>query len=145
MDKEPVLLNAADAYDDDNYGESEDPTYEDICCAVRQNVQLPELKEMLNDYSYEHQHNIDTMDEMVYNIWSCVIRPYIEETGYMKYNSYLEIQRSFTGWLHANSNLGRRIDYITKLQDAVDRYLEDGPTGAGVRPGDGIVAGDERQ
>lgn len=142
MEKD-YIMPSHDIYDDDDQSDSDDVTYEDICSAVKLNVNLEEIKDMLDKYDFDHQLSKDHIDIMIDELWNNVIKPYIHETTVILNNDTHKIQREFCRWLYDNSNLGRKITYIDALRGVIDAHLN-GPIGT-EGPGDDIVAGDEGQ
>lgn len=147
MEKEEYHVIGTDVYEDDWLDEDNDLTYEDICEVVSTRRRITDIRDMVREYEYQQQENMEILDNMTNDLWDNVMVPYLETCGDILNKSRMEVRMAFAEWVYKNSNIGQRIGYIARLENAL-KEPEPNDLSSPVRiPGicDGVITGDERQ
>lgn len=142
MEKEEYHAIVTDVYDDEGLEDDNEPTYEDICEAVRMKRPVMEIRVMVSEYESQQYENMDVLDNMTNDLWDNVMVPYLETCGDILNMPRIEVRMAFAEWLYRNSNIGQRIGYIARLENALRDHLNS-PVEVGI--GDDVVTGDEGQ
>lgn len=118
MEKEEAYCIPNDGYEEEFSDEEDEVTYEDICQSVENGERRGSIQKKLLEYEATKYDNIDTLDSMTDDLWYNVVVPYLETFGLIDKNN-LAFRHAFYKWLYDNSNIGRQLDYIFKLEKAL--------------------------
>lgn len=110
--------------EDDNVSEDTEPTYEEICDAIKNKTPVGEVKTLVDMYSFKQQDDMDALNTITDELWANVVKPFMNECNVILNKPRMEVQLAFARWLYKNTNLGVRIEYIRKLEGVMEE-LED--------------------